>query len=133
MNVTEAEAIAEKNELVSIVRGKFSIESLKSFTEDLKGFKPREEEKERTREEWYNKYKARIPKFKDFQVIINDLTEEILNKKNLNRGKVISGIVGAVRLLQEEFGFKKNFNGFKNDAMKSLLLYEIKQFELKEK
>jgi len=61
------------------------------------------------------------------------LTEEVVNRKNLTRGKATGGLIGAIRLLQEEFGFRKNFNGHKNDAMKSLLLYEIKQFELTEK
>jgi len=130
MNVIEAELIAEKNEIVSLIREKFTVGSLKSFTDVLKGFKPREEDKERTQEEWYLKYKSSIPKLKEFQVIINDLTEEIVNKRNLSRGKATSGLIGAIRLLQEELGFRKNFNGFKNDAMKTLLLYEIKKYEL---
>jgi hypothetical protein len=132
MNVTEAESIAEKNELVPLIREKFSKETLKKFTEVLKGFRPREEDKEKTQEEWYNKFKSRITSLKEFQIIINDLTEEVINRNNLNRGDATGGVIGAIRFLQEEFGFRKNFNGHKNDAMKTLLLYEIKQFELTE-
>ena len=130
MSINEAESIAEKNELVPLIKEKFSRVTLKNFTEVLKGFRPREKDKERDQEEWYNKFKSRIPKLKEFQLIIYDLTEEIVNKRNITRGEATDGIIGAIRLMQEEFGLGKNFNGYKNDAMKSLLLYEIRQFEL---
>lgn len=126
------EAIAKSNNLIHIIRAKFSKDLVKTITVVLKGFRPRDESKERNREEWFSKYESKISRLKEFNVIITDLIEKIINIKAMSRKNATNGVIGAFRLLQEELGLEKNFNSFKYEALKSLLLYEIRHFELKE-
>ncbi len=130
MDIEEAEAIAVKYEILPLIKIKFTEEEIEKITTALKGLKHKDESNEEKEEDWFEFYKARIPILKEFSVVISDMMEEVIISKEMNHEKVKNGVIGAFRLLQQETGFEKNFTGLKYDAITTLLLQEIMQFDL---
>ena len=130
MDIEEAETIAVKYEILPLINTKFTEEEIEKITTALKGLKHKDESKEEKEEDWFEFYKARIPILKEFSVVISDMMEEVIISKEMNHEKAKNGVIGAFRLLQQETGFEKNFTGLKYDAITTLLLQEIMQFDL---
>jgi len=130
LDVEENERIAKKYNLLPVVKKRFSQDYVIMITKKIKGFRPRDGTKEKTPYDWYKTFRGIIPAFKEFNILITETIEEVLAQINNPRTETISGVIGAFRFLQIEYKQKVNFNGHKYMAMKTLLLYDIEEFEL---